>query len=70
MAGMGHQSEDKETPTVDLKTVSPTGREEVKAHQAAEIKGDDEVPEPINPKGEEPDKAPPVEQNQNPKHPG
>jgi hypothetical protein len=67
---MNQEPEDKTTQSVDLNTVSPTGREEVKAKIAADIKGDAEVPEPLNPKGEEPDKTPPVHQTQNPKHPG
>jgi hypothetical protein len=67
---MSQPSEDKPAKQTPLDTVSPIGREEAKSNIAAEIKGDDEVPKKINPKGEEPDATPPVEQNQNPKHPG
>lgn len=73
---MNQQPEDKTTKVgagtkdVDLKTVSPTGHEEVEAHIASEAKGDHEAPKPLDSSGEKEEETPPVHQTQNPKHPG
>ncbi|MGV3614344.1 MAG: hypothetical protein ACO1SV_03320 [Fimbriimonas sp.] len=55
------------TEDVDLKTVSPTGHEEVEAVIAAEAKGDAEVPETVDPSDRKENKPQEPEQPQNPR---
>jgi hypothetical protein len=70
---MNRQPKDKTTKTgagteeVDLNTASPTGHEEVESAIAAEVKGDAEVPRPVDPSDRKEHKPLEPDQPRNPR---